>query len=266
MHQKIINPVVVKINAEPGNNFYPEYIEEQFMKGINHILKNNKGLAIDTVKVFIMVSKIFVDNNSIDGDSIELKDTIILKSSYDKVVNELETLKKSNVPNVDKKDELINQLMQKNLDLVNENDLLKNNNIVLNNKCETLDKQLRDFSAELDTLKNTPKLIKSSIFNENFEVHCINLKRDLEVVSPSSTIPLTKDNINMVTQLKLGVGPMKKEKLIQHLDNINSLDELPNLKIGIGNRTVEKLKLYFHISPSPLPKSSNNINEHFDGK
>ena len=44
--------------------------------------------------------------------------------------------------------------------------------------------------------------------------------------------------------------------------NISSLDDLPKMKIGIGVKTVEKLKRYFHISrPTVIPDDDPpNIN------
>jgi hypothetical protein len=114
-----------------------------------------------------------------------------------------------------------------------------------------------------DSIIVPPKIIESSIFNENFKIQCINLKNDLEKNVPLQTIPLTTDNINLVEQLKCGIGPTKKKILLKHINNINYLDDLPKLKIGIGQKAVDKLKLFFHINNSSN-QSSNVINVRVD--
>jgi hypothetical protein len=112
------------------------------------------------------------------------------------------------------------------------------------------------------SIKVPPKpLLSSLIFNDQFKVECYKLKRDIEKVDklPKPTIPLTKQNINLIcSQFKCGVGKSKKKTLKEHLDKINFLDDLPSLKIGIGKRTVEKLKRFFHIS-TVHKLVSNNI-------
>jgi hypothetical protein len=118
---------------------------------------------------------------------------------------------------------------------------------------------------EILNVKNSiivqPKIIESSIFNNKFKVQCINLKNDLEPMKTSRTIQLTKENINLVSQLKLGVGDKKKKILLKYLDKITTLGDLIKIKIGIGARTVEKLKRYFHInnfSPNIVNELINN--------
>jgi hypothetical protein len=87
------------------------------------------------------------------------------------------------------------------------------------------------------------KITSCSLFNKSFKVECYKMKN-----IPSKTIPLTKDNIHLITStFKIGLGTTKKVILMDHLDKINSLNDLPKLKIGIGQKTVEKLKRYFHI-------------------
>jgi hypothetical protein len=115
-----------------------------------------------------------------------------------------------------------------------------------------------------DSIIVPPKVIESSIFNGNFKVQCFNLKNDLNKIGPSRTIPLTIENINLVEQLKCGVGNKKKKKILKHLNNINSLDDLPTLKIGIGVRTINKLKRYFHISPIPNTSISDDPHRVFN--
>jgi hypothetical protein len=177
--------------------------------------------------------------------------------------------------------------MLKHPEFVNENDTLKNEN-------ENLKKQVRDISVDLNTIKNkyqvpqivekevkvpvdiivnvpkirqsinTPiKLISRSIFNDNFVVECCKMKWELEQLNniPSKTIPLSKDNLKTVSQLKIGIGDKKRKRILKHFNNITSFDELIKMKIGIGVRTVNKLKKYFHIPPIQSPSI---INEQVD--
>jgi hypothetical protein len=53
---------------------------------------------------------------------------------------------------------------------------------------------------------------------------------------PSKTIPLTKDNINLVSSQSIkGIGKKKKEVIISYLDKITHLDDLLSFKkIGVG--------------------------------
>jgi hypothetical protein len=61
----------------------------------------------------------------------------------------------------------------------------------------------------------------------------------------------------------MGIGDTKKKIILQYLDKINSFDELSKLKIGIGLRTVEKLKRYFHIN-NTLKSITNIVNDNVD--
>jgi hypothetical protein len=95
----------------------------------------------------------------------------------------------------------------------------------------------------------------------------VELYRTKDIV-PSKTIPLTMDNINLISsQLIKGTGQKKKGVIISYLDKISHLDDLLNFKkIGIGKTTVNKLKQYFHIDdnvkliPSVIDKLIVNNN------
>jgi hypothetical protein len=89
------------------------------------------------------------------------------------------------------------------------------------------------------------KYSSCSIKDVSFDVELF--KHNLSI--PSRTIPLTIDNINLITpQLIKGLGMKNKLSIIKHLDKINSIDDLLYFKnIGIGKRTIDKLKQYFHI-------------------
>jgi hypothetical protein len=103
-------------------------------------------------------------------------------------------------------------------------------------------------NVEPEPIQVSPKYFKSSIFSDNFVVECNNIKKNMETsLRLSEKIKITKTNIYLIENLKIGITKNKCDIIVKYLDKINTFDDLPKFKIGIGKITVEKLKRWYYL-------------------